>query len=148
MRITETVERLCRRYGTRDPFEIADQRRILIIFESLGEIRGYCSTAYRQKFIHINQDLTEEQQRFTCCHELGHIILHPGLNTPFLRENTLFSVSKLETEANRFAICMLCDQDAAQEMIQGGRQVSDIPAPWRDLVQWRLEQIHCQCRTL
>ena len=47
MRITETVERLCRRYGTRDPFEIADQRRILIIFESLGEIRGYCSTAYR-----------------------------------------------------------------------------------------------------
>lgn len=108
-----------------------------------GKFEAIAAPLTGQKFIHINQDLTEEQQRFTCCHELGHIILHPGLNTPFLRENTLFSVSKLETEANRFAICMFCDQDAAQEMIQDGRQVSNIPTPWRDLVQWRLEQLSC-----
>lgn len=141
MRITDIVERLCRRYGTRNPFEIANQLHIITIFEPLGEIRGYCSTAYRQKFIHINQDLTEQQQRFTCCHELGHAILHPGLNTPFLRGNTLFSVSKLETEANRFAICMLCDPDTAEEMVHGGCRISDIPAPWQELVQWRLEQL-------
>ena len=48
----------------------------------------------------------ETRQLFTCAHELGHAVMHPKANTPFLREHTLFSVNKLEIEANRFAVCL------------------------------------------
>lgn len=104
MGIKETVTELYRKYGTRDPFEIARQHRILITFEPLGTINGYYSKSYRTQVIHINQDLPEQHQRWTCCHELGHAILHPKANTPFLRKNTLFSIDRYEVEANRFAV--------------------------------------------
>ena len=68
MGIKETVTELCRKYGTRDPFEIARQRRILITFEPLGTINGYYSKSNRTQLIHINQDLPEQHQRCTCCH--------------------------------------------------------------------------------
>ena len=42
-----------------------------------------------------------------CAHELGHIILHPDVNTSFLMRRTLFSVDKIEQQANRFAIGLL-----------------------------------------
>ena len=104
MGIKETVFGLCRKYGTHDPFEIARQRHILVVFEPLKTINGYYSKSYRTQVIHINQDLPEEQQRWTCCHELGHAVLHPNANTPFLRQNTLFSIDRYEVEANRFAM--------------------------------------------
>ena len=95
--IKGTVEQLCKKYGTRSPFEIARQRRILIQYEPLGTVRGYYNTAYKQKIIHINSDLDGDQQFLVCAHELGHSVLHP-----FFKAHTLFSVSKMETEANRF----------------------------------------------
>ena len=140
LNIKDTVERLCKKCGTRDPFEIAKQLHITVLYEALGDIRGYCSLVLQQQFIHINQDLDPLQQRFTCCHELGHAILHPGINTPFLRGKTQFSVNKFEVEANRFAILLLCNDETAQEMIDKNFPIADIPSPWRELMQWRLEQ--------
>ena len=102
-------------YKTRDPFEIARLKHILIIFEDLGTINGYYKKAYRQKQIHINQNLPRHRQRFVCAHELGHAILHPNSNTPFLRGNTFFLVDKLEIEANSFALELLISDE---ELIQ------------------------------
>lgn len=105
--IKRIVERNCRKYGTRDPFRLAKERHISVIFEPLGSVRGFYQGCYRNKIIHINSNITEEQQRFTCAHELGHALMHAKVNTPFLRENTLFSVNRYEVEANRFA-AQLC----------------------------------------
>ena len=52
---------------------------------------------------------------FTIAHELGHAVLHPKANTPFLRDNTLFSVSRLEREANCFAAELLCPDEVLLE---------------------------------
>ena len=93
MEIKQRVNRLCRKYGTRDPFELAERMNILVVREPLGSINGYYNQCYRQKFIHINEELEEYRQKFTCAHELGHAVLHPKANTPFLRDNTMFSVS-------------------------------------------------------
>ena len=76
-----------------------------------------CFTA--EEFIHINCDLDEYQQKFTCAHELGHALLHPDLSTPFLRESTLFSVDKLEVEANRFAACLCYPPNLLAEEYEG-----------------------------
>ena len=115
MELKQRVNRLCRKYGTRDPFELAERMNILVVREPLGSINGYYNQCYRQKFIHINEELEEYRQKFTCAHELGHAVLHPKANTPFLRDNTLFSVSRLEREANCFAAELLCPDEVLLE---------------------------------
>lgn len=119
MNIRQRVESLCRRHQCRDPFQLCREKNILVLYEPLGSVRGYYSYSYRSKVIHINEALGEAQQRFTCAHELGHAMLHPKANTPFLRANTLFSVSKLEIEANRFAVCLLYPQDWLKREFEG-----------------------------
>ena len=93
MNTKELVHALCEEYHTNDPFELADSIGITVTYEKLGSVQGFYNQCFRHKFIHINQDSSEEKQRFTCAHELGHAILHPEANSPFLRENTLFSLS-------------------------------------------------------
>lgn len=111
-RIHSYVVKLCKLYGTTNPFEIAKQKNILILKENLGTINGYYNMPLRQKQIHLNENLNEFEMRFTCAHELGHALLHPKANTPFLISSTCLSVDKLEIEANSFAIEMLLpDED-------------------------------------
>lgn len=117
MDIKGLTDKICKKYNSRDPFEIADHRNIIVVYEPLGSIRGYYSKSFRQKFIHINQDLERKQALFTCGHELAHSILHPDTNTPFLRESTFFSVNKLETQANQFAICMIYSDDELMQFL-------------------------------
>ncbi len=119
MDIKQFVRSLVSENGTFSPFEIAENKGIIIQMEPLGTIRGYYSKALRTKFIHINCDLDEYQQKFTCAHELGHALLHPDLSTPFLRESTLFSVDKLEVEANRFAACLCYPPNLLAEEYEG-----------------------------
>ena len=109
--IKERVESLCKKCDSRDPFEIARQKKIYVLFEPLGTIRGYYNRCFRQKFIHINASVPREEQLFICAHELGHAILHPEANTPFLEANTFFCVNKLEIEANRFAADLICPDE-------------------------------------
>lgn len=102
------IKKLIKTCGTNNPFEIAEQRNILVLFERLGSnIWGYFSNAHRIPIIHINEALNEFDRTFTAAHELGHSFLHAKLNTPFLRRNTLISVDRIEQEANRFALKLL-----------------------------------------
>jgi Zn-dependent peptidase ImmA (M78 family) len=41
--------------------------------------------------------------------------LHPKVNTPFLRANTLFSVDKIEIEANTFAVELLLSDEVISQ---------------------------------
>lgn len=111
-----TAHYLAKKYKTRNPFELANVLGILIIYEPLGQIKGYYNTAFRKKMIHINNGLTEYEQKFTAAHELGHAVLHPKSNTPFLRNQTLFSINKLEIEANKFAVDLLIPDEAIAEV--------------------------------
>lgn len=137
MDIKQFVRSLVSENGTFSPFEIAENKGIVIQMEPLGTIRGYYSKALRTKFIHINCDLDEYQQKFTCAHELGHALMHPDLSTPFLRESTLFSVDKLEVEANRFAACLCYPADYLIQEFEGCSacciaEALDLPLPLID----------------
>ena len=114
-RIEQLAENLIRRFRSDDPFVIAEAKNIIILYEPLGTIRGYYGSSYRFRVIHINQDMEPWEKRFTCAHELGHALLHPNVNTPFLRENTFLSINKLEREANLFAACLLCPLEKLEE---------------------------------
>lgn len=107
MDINGTVEKLICKYNTSDPFRLCDDLGINIYYEELGRILGYSDNHYRIKSIHLNSSAPEELLPFICAHELGHSILHPHINTPFLASNTLFSVDKIELQANKFAVELL-----------------------------------------
>lgn len=107
MDIKKIAGQLIKKYGTSDPFELANLLGVVIVYEPLGSIYGYYSKSHRTKVIHINENLPRRKQFSTCAHELGHVVLHPEENTAFLKKNTLFSTEKLEIEANTFAVELL-----------------------------------------
>lgn len=111
MNIKELATKLINVNGTNDPFTLAKNLKIIILYEDLGSKLGYFSKDYRLKFIHIDQNLPILTQRFVCAHELGHALLHPDVNTPFLSRYTLFSKSKIERQANTFAVELLMPDD-------------------------------------
>lgn len=113
--IHDYVKRLCKKYKTNNPFEIAEMKNILIIKEELGSLDGYYNMPYRQKQIHINCNLSGSREKYACAHELGHALMHPKSNTVFLKSDTLLSVDKLETEADTFAMELLVPDDLIDE---------------------------------
>lgn len=136
------AEELCRKYETRNPFDLAASLGIIVLHEPLGEIQGYYNRCYQQKFIHINDALSGDAACFTCAHELGHTILHPRINTPFLRKNTLFSVDKLELQANHFALDFLYDDNELQiylrQSISASAAFMGVPIP---LAEYRMSTV-------
>ena len=136
------VSNLCKKHDTRDPFDIARQRKIIVVREPLGSIQGFYARSHRQQVIHINQSLDEHQQLFTRCHELGHCIIHPDVSTPFLRAATLLSVDKLEIQANKFAIDLMYD-DA--ELLEALTWPVDQIANWMGVpvryAKYRMERV-------
>jgi Zn-dependent peptidase ImmA (M78 family) len=108
MRVKELVRKLVQACGTSDPFQIAEMKHITVLYEHLGKSTwGYYSCVNRIPIIHLQQGMARSETSFTCAHELGHHILHPQINTPFLRANTLLSIDRIEREANEFAVELL-----------------------------------------
>lgn len=105
--IRERVNKITTKYHSNCPFEIAKAKGIIIQYADLGETFGFYFCDSRIKFININQHLNKDEQRIVCAHELGHAVLHPKSNTPFMRKHTLLSVDKIELEANVFAAHLL-----------------------------------------
>lgn len=115
MNVKEIVNKTVEKYHSRCPYELSKLLDITIVRCELGEIRGYYCKIYRIKQIFLNCNLTRDKERFVLAHEIGHSILHPSANTPFLKENSFLSVDKLEIEANRFAIELLLSDDLLLE---------------------------------
>ncbi len=127
-RIKEIVHRLVKRYRTNDPFCIAEKKDMLVLYSQLKDILGYHHTYKRVSVICIHSDLSDLERRFVCAHELGHAILHPKINTPFLRRSTLFSVDKIECEANTFAVELMMPDDVLSEHREAGLTVHQAAA--------------------
>jgi len=70
-------------------------------------VKGYCDRVLRRKFIVIDSKMSEDDQRFICAHELGHMLLHRGLNHYFITRKTYFPIGRYEREANGFAVSLL-----------------------------------------
>lgn len=101
-------KRLIKAHGTNNPTRIAAESNLMVLYEDLGENIWGCYTCIRRiPVIHVNSRLEGFAAIFALSHELAHHFLHQGINTPFLRRNTLFSVDRIEREANRFALHLM-----------------------------------------
>ena len=112
MNIKLRVLNLIARHRTRNPFKLARLLNIEIVYEDLGEVRGFFKKILRRKFIFINNKLSEFDQKLVCAHELGHAVLHFSNRIQFLIDNTkLLRKSRIEDEANLFASWLLFRSD-------------------------------------
>lgn len=114
MTIKKRVIQLVEKHDTSNPFEIAKCLGIEVVYEFLGDSLGYFSRFNRTTIIHINESLSYEEQLSTCAHELGHAILHPEVNTAFLKAKTHYPTSRIEKEANLFMIELLSHEERGQ----------------------------------
>jgi Zn-dependent peptidase ImmA (M78 family) len=119
---------LIKKYGTNDPFEIASKKNILVRFVELKGILGCYQTYNRIPIILIHNGIDYLEQRFVCSHELGHRVLHPKINTPFLRTNSFMSIDKIEREANEFAVELLIPDNAIEEFNYSQISLADVAA--------------------
>lgn len=95
-----------------------------------NEIMGFYKYIRRNKFIFINSYLDNDNQLFTCAHELGHSQLHPRINTPFLRSKTFLSVEKIEQEANKFAVELLLPDECIYEYVSTDITIKEMAATY------------------
>ena len=111
---------LVRRCGTRDPFRIAQELGIEVLFcDDFGPLKGMYRVIKRNRFIFINKDLSSRMQRIVCAHELGHDQLHRHLaKGNALQEFMLYDMrSRPEYEANIVAAEILLPDDDVLELI-------------------------------
>lgn len=118
--LSEVGERLVRRCGTRDPFEMARQLGVEVLFcPDFGSMKGMYRVIQRNRFIFLNDGLTPQMQRIVCAHELGHDQLHRNLaKNGALQEFMLYDMTtKPEYEANIVAAEILLDTDEVLDYV-------------------------------
>ncbi|PST30557.1 ImmA/IrrE family metallo-endopeptidase [Enterocloster lavalensis] len=138
------VQKVIKKYKTRSPYEILSGMGIILRREELGSILGYYYKVYRIKHIVLNSDLEymSSEEKYVLSHELGHSVMHPDANTPFLRANTYLSVDRMENQANKFAMGLLIsDDDITEYAIEQHYTVDMLSKLWgykRELIKLRL----------
>lgn len=109
--IKNIVSSLVKKYGTRNPLELADYLGIKVQFADMGELKGFYTYRKRKRIILINQSCKNTESykllNMVAAHELGHAVLTHKSQCYFFSDQTFFLKSKPETEANTFAAELL-----------------------------------------
>lgn len=116
MEIEKFVQKLVKTHHTSCPFELAKALNIEIWYVTLpNSTYGFIHRVLRRKYIALNSEHSEEIQRFTCAHELGHYFFDKGTGYYFIEQHTLFHPGKYERRANRFAVTLLTHHSTSVE---------------------------------
>lgn len=113
MNIKGRVKNLVKKWGTKNPYKLCKYLKIEILYMDLGEIKGIYKKTLTNKFIVINENLSEFCQMVVLAHELGHALLHHSKEIQTLKDYDLFPKynNQMEIEANTFAAELLPDEN-------------------------------------
>lgn len=95
------------RYGTYNPFTIADKLNIDVYWKDFFP-RPYAETLYYgdEPVVMLSNAIRESPERYYVLgHELGHVIIHDGLTAYYIANNKFRS--KSESEADKFALGLM-----------------------------------------
>lgn len=127
--IYDSVQKKIKKSGTRNPFNIAEDNGIMLIFDSnLNKMKGMYTIIKRNRIIIINNNMPERMQQIVCAHELGHDALHRQFaKDGGLREFMLYDMkSRPEYEANMYAADLLLDDDKVMELAKDGYDMQQV----------------------
>lgn len=136
------ADSLVRKYGTRNPFQIAEALGYIVIRTPLTGIRGFCQYIKRCHMIYVDNSLSDRDAAFVCAHELGHILMHHGYNRIFMDKHTFFVTSRYEAEADQFAVDLLFSDADLEEFMEFPVQLTaDFMGTNISLAKYRLGNI-------
>lgn len=116
--IKNIVNDLVTEFKTRNPFELCDCLNIPILYEPLGNIKGFFQNILNTPIIHLNSNLNEHEVNCVLSHELGHAVLHKDLNVCFLKHYTFSITDKYENEANKFTTELLIEDSSLIDILE------------------------------
>ena len=122
---------LVKRFGTRDPFIIAEGLGIHVYEADFDRLKGMYRVIQRRRCIFINRNLDEATARMVCAHEIGHDRLHRDFaKGDGLAELTLYDLSaRPEYEANLVAATiLLSDKEVLRYVYEYGYDIAQIAA--------------------
>lgn len=106
--ILEMVDELKDALKTTDPFIIAEHFGIKVLFRDSKLITAQTFKAEGYSpIISIGNRYSDTAKRVLCAHELGHVLLHEGINHFKVTEKNV--QTSVEYEANLFAVALLFD---------------------------------------
>jgi len=141
--IYSEVERVLKKYKTRDPYELLDAIGAVTKFSiayPVDGLKGYCTVLHRIPYAVINGNLDDADKRVAAGHEAAHLIIHRKqiMSSPVkaMRDFNLYDNSgRVESEANFFlADFIASDKDvldtieSSQDYFSAARELC-IPAP-------------------
>lgn len=127
--IYDSVQRKIKKSRTRNPFTIAEDNGIMLIFDSnLNKMKGMYTIIKRNRIIILNDNMPERMQQIVCAHELGHDALHRQFaKDGGLREFMLYDMkSRPEYEANMYAADLLLDDEEVMELAKDGYDMQQV----------------------
>lgn len=97
---------LAEKYGTSNPFIICEIMGITIEYTNLDKPLGDTVYLNKSPIILLSDKIQEKSKKYLiCAHELGHVVLHNGIQNYYLINRT--TKRKMESEADRFAIGLM-----------------------------------------
>ncbi|MDR0491514.1 MAG: ImmA/IrrE family metallo-endopeptidase [Oscillospiraceae bacterium] len=118
--ISRTVDKICRKYRTRDPYELCDALGVRVRLKDLGTaIKAYYFYQSRIRSIVLNCRVSETIRNILVAHELGHDRLHKEIAMlKGFQEIELFDIARpAEYEANVFAAELLIDDNELLKLL-------------------------------
>lgn len=113
-KIKRLVAKYKRKYGTSDPFVIAEQLGVLYQIGNT-QYEGCYMFLENHRYIFLSNRLDENELLLVMAHELGHALLDRKVNCYFIRNKTLLLNSRYERRANLFAAHLLIDDNKLHE---------------------------------
>lgn len=117
--IYKEVEKLVKRFKTRDPFEILEGLHVVVAeTDRYKKLKGYCFMSCQTIYVMINCFLPEEEKRIVAAHELGHVVLHRAqLKLAPMKDDYLYNMKdNTEYQANLFAADLLLEDHDIENM--------------------------------
>ena len=138
--IKNIVDYYVKKCDSRNPFDIAEYLNIQIQIGQLGTPCGCYMFLKNHRCIFLNENLSENEMKLVMSHELGHAIMHRKLNCYFIRNKTLLLDSKIECEANTFAVNLLIpDEIIVENMNYTTEQLSRLLGYNQKLIELRMK---------
>lgn len=106
--IFELAKRLALEYRS-DPKRLAKELGIVVKYRSFNYHSGSCIRMNGKQLVIINNGMSKLKQMFVLAHEIAHLLLHPYEAT--IIRYFSFSESKIEFEANYFAIVFFSESE-------------------------------------
>ncbi len=128
--IFSLAHRLKETHETNNPKELCAILGISYVIADLPDsINGFYMENGGRQAVVVSDSLPERQRTVCAAHELGHAVLHKGMNAVFITENTNLPLGKFEREADLFATSLLLGDTFAEEYSNTQSISTDIGLP-------------------